>query len=65
MLAAAAGKPAYLVCYTGGYESYLPSGAPLTADSSYEDIASVYLPESRRLLVEAAAACVRRCAEET
>lgn len=64
-LAAAAGKPAYLVCYTGGYESYLPSGAPLTADSSYEDIASVYLPESRRLLVEAAAACVRRCAEET
>lgn len=62
-LAAAAGKPVFAVCYTGGCESYLPSGAPLTADSSYEDIASVYLPESRRLLLEAALECVRRCAK--
>ena len=62
--AAAAGKSAFLVCYTGGYESYLPSGAPLTAESSYEDIAAVYLPEARALLRQAVEDCVRQCAEK-
>ena len=50
--------PVYLVCYTFGYDGYLPSGAPLTADSSYEDIASRYLPESRAQVWECAKACV-------
>lgn len=62
--AAVAGKPVFLVCYTGGYESYLPSGAPLTAESSYEDIAAVYLPEARALLRQAVEVCVRQCAEQ-
>lgn len=55
----AAGKPVYLVCYTGGYDGYLPSGAPLTADSSYEDFASRYLPESRAQVWECAKNCVK------
>lgn len=63
-LAHQAKKPVYLVCYTGGYESYLPSGAPLTAESSYEDIAAAFLPEARPLLLTAARECVRQCTEE-
>lgn len=62
--AAAAGKPVVLVCYTGGYESYLPSGAPLTAESSYEDIAAVYQPEARALLWQAVENCARQCAAQ-
>lgn len=57
-LTAAAGKPVYLMCYTGGYDGYLPSGKPLSADSSYEDIASRYLPESREMVWECAKQCV-------
>ena len=53
-----AGQPVYVVCYTFGYDGYLPSGAPLTADSSYEDIASRYLPESRAQVWECAKQCV-------
>lgn len=52
------GKAVYLVCYTGGYDGYLPSGAPLTAQSSYEDFASRYLPESREQVWECAKQCV-------
>lgn len=58
LLTQAAGKPVYLVCYTGGYDGYLPSGNPLTADSSYEDFASRYLPQSRRQVWESAKKCV-------
>ena len=54
-----AGMPVYLVCYTFGYDGYLPSGAPLSAESSYEDIASRYLPESRGQVWECAKQCVR------
>ncbi len=57
-LSEAAGKPVYLVCYTGGYDGYLPSGKPLSIDSSYEDIASRYLPQSRRQVWESAKKCV-------
>ena len=48
----------HLVCYTFGYDGYLPSGAPLSAESSYEDIASRYLPESRAQVWECAKQCV-------
>lgn len=58
LLTQAAGKPVYLVCYTGGYDGYLPSGNPLTADSSYEDFASRYYPQSRRQVWESAKQCV-------
>ena len=51
-------KPVYLLCYTGGYDGYLPSGKPLSVDSSYEDIASRYLPESREQVWECAKQCV-------
>ncbi len=57
-LTAAAGKPVYLMCYTGGYDGYLPSGAPLSPQSSYEDIASRYLPQSREQVWESAKKCV-------
>lgn len=57
-LSEAAGKPVYLVCYTGGYDGYLPSGKPLSIDSSYEDIASRYLPQSRGQVWESAKKCV-------
>ena len=53
-----AGVPVHLVCYTFGYDGYLPSGAPLSAESSYEDIASRYLPESRGQVWECAKQCV-------
>ncbi len=57
-LSETAGKPVYLVCYTGGYDGYLPSGKPLSIDSSYEDIASRYLPQSRGQVWESAKKCV-------
>lgn len=53
-----AGQPVYPVCYTFGYDGYLPSGAPLSAESSYEDIASRYLPESRKQVWECAKQCI-------
>ena len=55
-----AGQPVYLVCYIFGYDGYLPSGAPLSAESSYEDIASRYLPESRTQVWECAKRCVTK-----
>ncbi len=58
ILSDAAGKPVYLICYTGGYDGYLPSGKPLSIDSSYEDIASRYLPQSRGQVWESARKCV-------
>ena len=57
-LSALVGKPAYVVCYTNGYDGYLPSGAPLSVNSNYEDIASRYEPGIRKEIVEAAAECV-------
>ena len=53
-----AGQAVHLVCYTFGYDGYLPSGKPLSAESSYEDIASRYLPESRGMVWECAKRCV-------
>ena len=58
ILTQAAGKPVYLLCYTGGYDGYLPSGKPLSADSSYEDFASRYFPQSRGQVWESAKKCV-------
>lgn len=59
-LSAAAKKPAFLACYTGGYDGYLPSGAPLDADSSYQDFASRYPPQIRQTLLQ----CAKRCIDE-
>lgn len=58
ILSANAQKPVYLLCYTGGYDGYLPSGKPLSVNSSYEDIASRYLPQSRGQVWECAKRCV-------
>ena len=58
ILSQIAGKTVLLVCYTFGYDGYLPSGAPLSAESSYEDIASRYLPQSRAQVWECAKQCV-------
>lgn len=60
VLSRKAGKPVYLIGYTNGYEGYLPSGAPLTPDSSYEDFASKYVPEVRTQILDAAAACIEQ-----
>lgn len=57
-LSSVAGKRVHLICYSFGYDGYLPSGAPLSAESSYEDIASRYLPESRAQVWESAKQCV-------
>ena len=57
-LSAIAGQTVLLACYSFGYDGYLPSGAPLSAESSYEDIASRYLPESRAQVWECAKQCV-------
>ena len=57
-LSQVAGQQVYLVCYSFGYDGYLPSGAPLSAESSYEDIASRYLPESRAQVWECAKQCI-------
>lgn len=57
-LSGIAEKPVYLLCYTGGYDGYLPSGKPLSIESSYEDIASRYLPQSREQVWECAKQCV-------
>ncbi len=45
-LSAERGKPVYVVCYTGGYDGYLPSGKPIDENSNYQDIASIYAPEA-------------------
>ena len=58
ILSGVAGKPVYVVCYTGGYDGYLPSGLPLGPNSSYEDFASRYAPESRGQVWECAKQCV-------
>jgi hypothetical protein len=57
-LSAAAGRPVYAVCYTGGYDGYLPSGEPLSAASSYQDVASRYEPSLRARLLERARGCI-------
>ena len=44
------GRPVFVVCYTGGYDGYLPSGRPISADSNYQDIASPYAPEAIQIL---------------
>ncbi|HHY81383.1 MAG TPA: hypothetical protein GX505_01735 [Clostridiales bacterium] len=44
-------RPAFIVCYAGGYEGYIPSGEPLTIESSYEDFASPYSREAKSILL--------------
>lgn len=56
-LSAAAEKPVFVACYTGGYDGYLPSGAPLCAESNYQDFASRYPPQIRQTLFQ----CVKSC----
>lgn len=46
----ATGLCAWAVCYTGGYEGYLPSGRHLTVESGYQDIASPYPPQDVEIL---------------
>lgn len=54
----ASGLDVTLCCYSGGYEGYLPSGKPLTADSSYEDFASRYAMEAREQIWESTERCL-------
>lgn len=54
----ATGCSVTLCCYSGGYEGYLPSGKPLTADSSYEDFASRYTTDARERVWECAKQCM-------
>lgn len=42
------------VCYTNGYEGYLPSGRPLDRDSGYEDMESVYRCDASDIVAAAA-----------
>lgn len=53
-----AGKPVFTACYTGGYAGYLPSGKPLSACSSYQDVASRYDPLLRERLICCARTCI-------
>lgn len=61
MLMEATGSSAVLCCYSGGYEGYLPSGRPLTADSSYEDFATRYPVDAKERIWE----CAKQCLLET
>ena len=58
-LSAPAGKPVFAVCYTGGYDGYLPGGRPLDAGSSYQDLASRYDPALRSRLPDCARDCIK------
>ena len=42
-----------VVCYSNGYDGYLPSGRPLDQDSGYEDMASGYRSDAKELTREA------------
>ena len=50
LLERATGLKVWTVCYTGGYDGYLPSGRPLTIESGYQDIASPYPPQAVEIL---------------
>ena len=50
LLTGATGMRVWTVCYTGGYDGYLPSGKPLTVESGYQDIASPYPPQTVEIL---------------
>lgn len=50
--------------YSEGYEGYLPSGRPLSKDSSYEDVAARYGGSSGKLLRETFQRLALRCVEE-
>ena len=54
------GRPTLLLCYTGGYDGYLPSGRPVDADSSYQDFASKLPPYTRQRAVDALIICANR-----
>jgi len=53
-VAALCGKPAYLVCYCGGYDGYLPHE---TQGINYQDLATGYLPQARTMIWQALLAC--------
>ena len=53
------GWPVNVICYTGGYDGYLPSGKPITAVSNYQDIASPYAPEAIGILYREIESMVR------
>ena len=44
------GKQAIIICYSNGYEGYLPTGRPLDEDSGYEDMASSYRYDAKELI---------------
>ena len=58
--AAFCGKPAYLICYCGGYDGYLPHEQ---RGINYQDLATGFLPEARELikkgLLDCAASAVK------
>ena len=53
-------KKVWIVCYTGGYDGYLPSGRPLDFDSSYEDLAAIYTSDAEEILWRSIEKCVSR-----
>ncbi len=46
----ACGGHCLVICYSNGYDGYLPSGRPLEQDSGYEDMASNYRSDAKELV---------------
>ena len=63
-LADRAGKPVILLCYTGGYDGYLPSGRPIDENSCYQDMAASLSPEARSQVMEQAKTLIEKLTEE-
>ncbi len=47
-------KPAYLICYCGGYDGYLPHAQ---TGVNYQDLATGYLPEARKQIWQGVLDC--------
>ncbi len=63
-LGAVAGKRVVLLCYANGYEGYLPSGKPITAQSSYQDVAAGLDYTAKEELLAAAKRLIKNNTEE-
>ena len=63
LLSEKAGKRAFILCYAGGYEGYLPSGKPIGIGSSYQDVAASLAPEVKGRVLDAAEQLIKTIAE--
>ncbi|MBQ9409218.1 MAG: hypothetical protein IJU28_07530 [Clostridia bacterium] len=59
-----AGKSAFILCYAGGYEGYLPSGKPIGPDSNYQDVAASLAPGAKQAVMNAAIQLINTISEE-